>query len=52
MRDLSVLQRDFFAGRAKAAALPTEKCSFTSAVGKIEPLPTLRWSGIRVHFSL
>jgi len=36
-KDQPVLQRDFFAGWAKAAALPTEKCSFTSAVGKIEP---------------
>jgi hypothetical protein len=47
-----ILQRDFFVGWAKAVALPTEKCGFTSAVGKIERLPTLRWNGIRVHFSL
>jgi hypothetical protein len=39
-------------GWAKAAALPTEKCGFTAMVGRMEPLPTLRWSGIRVHFSL
>jgi hypothetical protein len=47
-----VLQRDSFAGWAKAVALPTEECGFTSAVGKIRPLPTLRWNGIRVLFSL
>jgi len=47
-----IRQRDFFVGWAKAVALPTEECGFTSEVGKIAPLPTLRWNGIRVHFSL
>ncbi len=48
----SVLQRDFFVGWAKAAALPTEKCGFTTTVGQIEPLPTLRRNSIQPHFSL
>jgi len=47
-----VLQRDFFAGWAKAVALPTEKCGFTTTVGKIDPLPTVRRNSIRLHFSL
>ncbi len=48
MRDFSttgklrlVLQRDFFVGWAKAPALPTKKCGFTTTVGKIKTLPTL-----------
>jgi hypothetical protein len=45
-------QREIFAGWAKAAALPAEKCGFTATVGKIEPLPTLRRKCIRVDFSL
>jgi hypothetical protein len=32
--------RDFLVGRAKAVALPTEKCGFTAMVGKMAPLPT------------
>jgi hypothetical protein len=37
----SVRQRDFLAGWAKAVALPTEKCGFTTMVGKAIHLPTL-----------
>jgi hypothetical protein len=47
-----ILQRDFFVGWVEAVALLTEKCGFTSEVGKIEPLPTSGWNGIRLHFSL
>jgi len=39
-------------GWAEAVALPTEECGFRSEVGKTKPLPTLRWNGIRLHFSL